>query len=115
MYSDTASEKKINPTCASNVSARSQPKVLTIRNRTVVCQKEKKKEFRFAHHVSSFWIIGGIRHLVPVVCCLERTLAAIELKYIFIAFICKGQDAARGMRLLEASPDSPLSQQFHSF
>lgn len=43
MYSDTASEKKINPTCPSNVSARSQPKVLTIRNRTVVYQKKKKR------------------------------------------------------------------------
>lgn len=56
-------------------------------------------------------VASGI--LEPVVCCLERiTSAAIKLKYLFIAFICRDQDAARGMRLAEASPDSSFSQQY---
>lgn len=112
MYSDTAWEKKgLNPTCPNNVTARSQPKGLTIRNRIVVYQK--KKNLDLPHHVSCFWIINGIRHLAPSSLLLgEKHLAAIELKYIFIAFICRDQNAARGMRLAEASPDSPISHQY---
>lgn len=57
---------------------------------------------------SGLSLTSGI--LQPVVCCLERsTLAAIELKYMFIAFTCRDQDSARGMRLAEASPDPYLS------
>lgn len=106
MYSDTASETQgLNLTCPS----RSQPKRLAIRKRNVVCQKKTKIASDLPHQLlldHQWYHLAANSHKAT-----QREATWKPQNVVPIAFSHRDQDTARGVRLAEASADSPISQQ----